>query len=59
MNIQAIIYALIERGFDSIGYSHRISWPDAGGDKCLICGVIRREHDSKKAGHMFNESNGG
>jgi hypothetical protein len=30
------------------------SWPDAGGDKCLVCGVERRKHDDKT--HRFKEN---
>lgn len=29
------------------------SWPDAGNDKCKVCGVVRREHSS--ALHIFEE----
>ena len=36
-----------------ISWSWLISWPDASGDRCLLCGNARREHDSKI--HRFEE----
>lgn len=53
MNLLGLLSALCGK-FGGISVSKKISWPDAGGDKCLTCGVMRREHQGKD--HLFKEN---
>lgn len=46
-------WEILAGAFGGVSVSEAISWPDAGNDKCLECGVVRREHDGKD--HRFKE----